>query len=88
MNVRSAFFAAALAGAGAFGAVSAQAMPLAPSPGAAPMIEQVAYGCGRGWTRDAFGRCVPMVVRPIVRPRYYYRPMYPAPRRHYYRRYW
>ncbi|MFO1116856.1 MAG: hypothetical protein U1E28_14330 [Beijerinckiaceae bacterium] len=89
MNIKNTLLAAALAGSGALGAVSAQAMPLAPVSGAAPMIEYVAMGCGRGWTRDAFGRCVPMVVRPMyVRPRVYVRPVYPAPRRYYYRRYW
>jgi hypothetical protein len=41
-------------------AVPAQAMPVAPLTGAATSVTQVAWGCGRGWTRGPYGRCHPM----------------------------
>jgi hypothetical protein len=57
--------------AGALGAVmlagaSAQALPVAPAPAGAS-VDYVAMGCGRGWTRNRVGRCVPM-YRPWMRP--------------------
>lgn len=50
--------------AGAFalclGSVGASAMPLAPAPSSDPGVEFVRGGCGPGWTRDPWGRCVPL----------------------------
>ena len=37
----------------------AVAMPVAPLPGSAIGITQVAWGCGPGWTRGPYGRCHP-----------------------------
>ncbi|WP_395666061.1 GCG_CRPN prefix-to-repeats domain-containing protein [Methylocella sp.] len=50
-------------GALAFGAAAfeAQALPATPAPlPPAMQTTQVARGCGPGWTRDAWGRCVPI----------------------------
>jgi hypothetical protein len=38
----------------------AQALPVPPSLGAAPLLEHVAEGCGRGFYRNARGVCRPM----------------------------
>ncbi|MGJ4858702.1 hypothetical protein ACN6KF_004703 [Labrys sp. La1] len=41
-------------------ATTASAMPLAASaPAAAPLVQQVAWGCGPGWRPNIWGRCVP-----------------------------
>lgn len=78
------FFAAAVAASlSVVGAISAQAMPLAPIGGAQDsLIEHVAQGCGRGYERDRRGFCRPSFDRPRVeRPRFE-RPRFvePAPR--------
>src|SRR5271163_547594 len=40
--------------------VCAQAMPFwEPTSSGDPMISQVAYGCGAGWTRGPYGHCRP-----------------------------
>ncbi|WP_132250051.1 GCG_CRPN prefix-to-repeats domain-containing protein [Methylobacterium segetis] len=60
---------------GGLGAVSsAQAAPLGVDTarglaGTAPLVEQVAQGCGPGWGRGAYGRC-----RPFAGAGRYYRP--------------
>ena len=65
--------------------VTAQAMPIDRSLAATEtMVDQVAMGCGRGWTRNRWGRCVPfrhfgppVYVVPRYRhwgPRYYHGP--------------
>ena len=39
--------------------ISAQALPAFPAkPAVANDVIEVAQGCGRGWYRDRFGRCV------------------------------
>ncbi|WP_448950382.1 GCG_CRPN prefix-to-repeats domain-containing protein [Labrys neptuniae] len=44
-------------------ATSASAMPLAtPAPAAAPLVQDVAWGCGPGWRPNVWGRCVPAPV--------------------------
>ena len=61
-------------------AAPASALPtdrgVAPSSG----VEQIAYGCGRGWAPDRYGRCRPMRH---YGPRYYgpryFRDRRPAP---------
>lgn len=54
--------AAAMAIGGALWTVqAANALPLAPlaKSSAAPLVEQVAGGCGPGWHPNPWGRCVP-----------------------------
>lgn len=71
-------FAAALLAASAAGFSAANAMPAAPAPGISADVIQVAGGCGRGFHRDAFGRCRVnrgvVVVRPPVRRCRYWAP--------------
>ncbi|OCC02005.1 hypothetical protein BA190_26195 [Labrys sp. WJW] len=59
--------------------IGASAMPLAsPAPASAPLVQQVAWGCGPGWRPNIWGRCVPQY--PVYsygsygwsRPVYYY----------------
>lgn len=54
-----------IAAAGLFtlAALPAQALPMAPAPAGAPLVEQTAMGCGPGWTRSRWGACRPMVRR-------------------------
>lgn len=55
-------YAAALAiGGSLFTFQAANALPLAPlaKSSAAPLVQQVAGGCGPGWHPDPWGRCVP-----------------------------
>lgn len=63
--------------------LSAQAMPV--DRGVAvdgSMVDTVAMGCGPGWTRNPWGRCVPfrrfgpriIVRRPFYGPRFYHGP--------------
>lgn len=54
-------------GASAFPAPASGALQVA--PGADDMITQVSGGCGRGWYRDRWGRCRPMVRRAPPPPR-------------------
>jgi hypothetical protein len=84
MNAKTLLAALLVSGAAVFGASQASAMPMAPDHGfsSAP-IENVAYGCGPGFSRNPWGRCVPMGPR-YVRP-YYGRPVYRAPYRAPYR---
>ena len=52
----------ALAGAlGVIGAASASAAPVIPNPGTeqASNVVTAAWGCGRGWHPNRWGRCVP-----------------------------
>ncbi len=71
-------------------ATSASAMPLGTgAPAAAPLVQQVDWGCGPGWRPNIWGRCVPEY--PVYsygwrRPVYYYgwgggwrRPFYGRP---------
>lgn len=63
--------AAALFAASAAGFSAANAMPAAPAPGISADVIQVAGGCGRGFHRGPYGRCVlnrgrVVVVRPPV----------------------
>ena len=45
--------------------VCAQAMPFwEPTSSGDPMISQVAYGCGAGWTRGPYGHCRPRFTCP------------------------
>ena len=68
-----------IAAAGAFLALASSAHAFSPAPANLPVpevsgdVETVAGGCGRGWFRNRWGRCVPMaaagpayVVRPAV----------------------
>ncbi|MBK9082014.1 MAG: hypothetical protein IPL88_08045 [Rhizobiales bacterium] len=41
----------------------AQALPMAPAPSGASHVEQTAMGCGRGWARNRWGMCRPVVRR-------------------------
>lgn|SRR5574337_363591 len=67
-------------------AVPAQAMPLGPVVGADPGFTLVAQGCGPGWHRNYYGRCIPngygYMGPPVYgygyRPHpYYYHPYHP-----------
>jgi len=64
-------FAAAFLAVSAAGFGAANAMPAAPAPGISADVIQVAGGCGRGFHRGPYGRCVlnrgrTVVVRPPV----------------------
>ncbi|RBP11150.1 hypothetical protein DFR50_11735 [Roseiarcus fermentans] len=50
-------------------AVPAQAMPFSALSDAQPGVTLIAQGCGPGWFRNPWGRCVPMGA-----PAPYYRP--------------
>lgn len=74
--------AAALATMGFAGlSTSASAMPAAPTIGAdTGLAETVAYGCGRGYVPNRWGRCVPgnnnLNLRPAPAPGYRPNPYY------------
>jgi hypothetical protein len=61
-----------IAAAGAFMALASSAHAITPAPlGSTTDVITVAGGCGGGWFRNAYGRCVPMgargyVGRPVV----------------------
>jgi hypothetical protein len=72
---------AMLLAAGALMALGSPALAFSPAPANLPVeqlsnVEHVAQGCGRGWARNAYGRCVPMAVRApvVVVPRAVVRP--------------
>jgi hypothetical protein len=52
-------------------AVPAGAMPFASLHGTASGVTPVAYGCGLGWTRGPYGRCIPMGGYGVAAPRVY-----------------
>lgn len=61
---------------------SAQALPVAPAPDAAPLVQQAAQGCGPGFFRGPRGFCRPMVRRGFYRgPRCFVRRTPFGPRR-------
>lgn len=74
--MKTLMLAAALATLGFAGfAGSASAMPTSPFVGAgSALVETVAYGCGRGFVPNRWGRCVPNAARPApaYRPDPYY----------------
>ncbi|MGJ4857546.1 hypothetical protein [Labrys sp. La1] len=80
-------FAACFAAIGFFATVqTSSAMPVAPAgqTNAGGLVQDIRWGCPRGWAPNRWGRCVRH--RPYWRPRHYYRPYYrPYYRRHYYR---
>ncbi|HMO30448.1 hypothetical protein, partial [Enterovirga sp.] len=53
-------------------AFGAQAMPLAPEPGAPRLVGKVSGGCGPGYFRDGWGYCRPKGGYYAPRPHYYY----------------
>jgi hypothetical protein len=62
-----------IAAAGAFLALASTAQAITPAPIGTPSdVIEVAGGCGQGWFRNAYGRCIPMAarygryVRPVV----------------------
>lgn len=68
LSLGAAMFALSLGAA----STPASAMPFAPGAGIqnGDLLQQVARGCGRGWTRSRYGRCVPHVTGPTSwRPR-------------------
>lgn len=65
---------AAAAVVGGLAALPAQAMPFSIPSDDPPGVTLVAQGCGPGWFRNPWGRCVPMGG-----PAPYYRPMGPPP---------
>jgi hypothetical protein len=61
-----------IAAAGAFLMIASSAQAFTPAPLNSPAaqmsdVEHVAQGCGQGWARNGYGRCVPMrAYRPAV----------------------
>jgi len=54
-----------------FVTVPASAMPFASLKDTASGVTPVAYGCGPGWTRGPYGRCIPMGGYGVAAPRVY-----------------
>jgi hypothetical protein len=53
-----------IAAAGAFMALASSAHAITPAPlGSTTDVIHVAGGCGQGWFRNAYGRCIPMAAR-------------------------
>ncbi len=57
--MKTLFASMLVAAAAIMAAVAAQAMPFVSDNGQDSIVIQVAGGCGVGWHRDFFGRCVP-----------------------------
>ncbi|HTR11933.1 MAG TPA: hypothetical protein VMI72_01450 [Roseiarcus sp.] len=79
--MREAVIASAVALLG-LAAVPAQAMPFGSVTGAHPGVTLVAQGCGPGWHRNYYGRCIPngygYVAPHVYRYGYYgYHPYHP-----------
>lgn len=62
MNIKTLFAAAVVAGASFAAAAPASAMPVAPQSSGIG-VEQVRFGCPRGYTPNRYGRCQFMTGR-------------------------
>ncbi len=72
MNIKTMLAVAVLSASALAGASPASAMPFAPASGDAPLVQNVAWGCGPGWRPNRWGRCVPfgpVYGRPFYRRR-------------------
>jgi len=68
---------------GGLAAAPVQAMPLGALADDGPGVTLVAQGCGPGWFRNPWGRCVPMGGAPVYRPYAYAPGPYYGPRPYY-----
>ncbi len=76
--MKTIFAATLFAGLAFAGFNAAQAMPIGADANADTLMTHVAMGCGPGMARGPYGRCRPMMARPMVRracpPRFHLTP--------------